>query len=216
MDIKSSLLPALQIPPITSTISRLILAMEQRVDLDHSAQALGEIFASLTLPYLQEFELQGFCFTWPHGNFLALCERSSFRRCLKTLGVSHVVITEKELLQVLSALGSLEYLHIADQPLREGEVKVITDSFLLALTVSSASVRGLPLLPRLRHFSCISLLCFTNDIFKDFITSRLDACSPRPFQITIKWYSHTVPGFLQMPQASCRNFWLAVHCSYTA
>ncbi|KAJ7216382.1 hypothetical protein GGX14DRAFT_604528 [Mycena pura] len=118
MDIKSSLLPALQIPPITSTISRLILAMEQRVDLDHSAQALGEIFASLTLPYLQEFELQGFCLTWPHRNFLALCERSSFRRCLKTLGVSHIVITEKELLQVLSALGSLEYLHIADQPLR--------------------------------------------------------------------------------------------------
>ncbi|KAJ7203629.1 hypothetical protein GGX14DRAFT_150507, partial [Mycena pura] len=185
----------LRIPPTTASISALSLLLMDQYHRPHSAKVLGNVFASLTLPCLQQLEVScteypRLLLDWPHACFLERCARSSFHRCLKTLMIGHVIITERKLVQVLSALESLESLSIADQYRRlaesESDGTLVTDSLLRALTLSSTPGPKGRLVPRLRHMSCSTFLHFSAAILADFLASRLDQQAPSPFNFEVR------------------------------
>ncbi|KAJ7226919.1 hypothetical protein GGX14DRAFT_627507 [Mycena pura] len=205
----------LRIPPTTAFISVLSLLLTHQFQRAHAAHALGGIFACLTLPCLQQLEVS--CseypqlrMDWPHARFLALCARSGFQRCLKTLLINHVAITARELVDVLSALGSLESLSIADQR-QQGErdgVALVNNALLRALTFSATAPLAAPnaaepaLLPRLRHMSCSTFLYFSAAALARFLESRLDhwqrapADSEPSFNVEICADADGLPGQL--------------------
>ncbi|KAJ6541902.1 hypothetical protein B0H19DRAFT_1077665 [Mycena capillaripes] len=78
------------IPPRTSAFSRFSCRLTRIVSARHSCEVLGSIFASLSLPNLEELWLTsaGHPITmsqWPHVQFCELSERSGFQRSLKVL-----------------------------------------------------------------------------------------------------------------------------------
>ncbi|KAJ7239960.1 hypothetical protein B0H12DRAFT_1135356 [Mycena haematopus] len=156
----------------------------------HCQQALGEIFASLTLPKLQTLSFKAAEYPrcvlgWPDHQFLGLVERSGLCSSLKVLKIAHVRITETELTHVLSALPKLEHLEIADKR-RVGlgiDLLLITDNLLRCLTRTTAST---DLAPRLRSLVCASRLKFTHSLFLDFIRSRLEPFATSPMCVDIQ------------------------------
>ncbi|KAJ7191638.1 hypothetical protein GGX14DRAFT_578805 [Mycena pura] len=172
----------LRIPPTTSTISLLDWRIVGDIYPRHLSysHALGEFLANLTLPNLAELRLM--CDKYPCQEFLNLCARSGFERCLKVLRIPDVFITEEDLIQLLSPLESLEHLEIADR-----DFVLITDTLLRAIALPAASSRLPNLVPRLRHFGCVSKMGFTDNVFIDFVISRLVVgCSPEnPLSINL-------------------------------
>ncbi|KAJ7983309.1 hypothetical protein DFH06DRAFT_1467135 [Mycena polygramma] len=147
------------------------------------SSAIAQIFASLTLPSLQRVHLASHShpelLEWPHTEFLTLCARSDLGRCLKTLQIAEMRITERELMEVLSVLPALEGLEVGDTPGHAGEGDdtdslLITDGFLRAMTCVPEEDC---LVPRLSYLACVSRLAFTQTILEDFITSRLTRLS---------------------------------------
>ncbi|KAJ7435995.1 hypothetical protein B0H11DRAFT_2366086 [Mycena galericulata] len=115
---------------------------------------------------------------WPHSEFLAISARSAFDCHLHTLRLTHVVITELELLESLSVLPLLQRLEITDHHfssdgLRANQHLIMSSLFaILTRTPDSSS-----LVHDLRYLSCWSLLQFDVMDYLDFLLSRLQDVS---------------------------------------
>ncbi|KAJ7743927.1 hypothetical protein DFH07DRAFT_963941 [Mycena maculata] len=154
----------LRLQSITAPISTLACRTVAEFHPHHLSLALSQIFASLTLPKLQQVLLgcsvyPQLVLEWPHTQFLASCDRSNLGRCLKTLCIAE----------------ALEHLEVGDVPGNAGEsndsgLVLIADSFLCAMTWVPAQDC---LVPRLSYFTCVSRLVFTHGLVVDFVTSRL-------------------------------------------
>jgi hypothetical protein len=116
---------------------------------------------------------------FPVDNFLALAQRSSFYTHLQHLDIS-ARLTESDFLRCLSALPVLENLSIRD--VRQPVLPLVTDSLLQALTRNPDMP---PLVPRLFSLHLTSLLRFTDDVFRDFIASRIESDLGGPFEIVL-------------------------------
>ncbi|KAJ7191642.1 hypothetical protein GGX14DRAFT_407022 [Mycena pura] len=169
----------LRIPPTMSTISSLAWRIVGGTYPRHYFYALGEFLANLTLPNLAELRVM--CDNYPRQEFLSLCARSGFEPecCLKVLRIPELLITEEDLIQLLCRLESLEHLEIADRYGEGTDSVLVTDTFLRAIALPAASSHMPRLVPRLRHFACASRMGFTDNVFIDFVISRLvPICSP--------------------------------------
>ncbi|KAJ7150706.1 hypothetical protein C8R46DRAFT_963296 [Mycena filopes] len=170
----------LNIPPTSSDINRLSIGVEGDFYRNHCQQALGGIFAALTLPHLQFLtfdsdEYPRFPLTWPNAQFLTLSQRSGFHDHLRSLSLFHVQITEAELLRCLSVLPALTHLAIADHErigLRGANLQLITNSFLRALTRLPAVAPCL--VPHLESLHMRSKLVFTDSAYLDMLLSRVE------------------------------------------
>ncbi|KAJ7687693.1 hypothetical protein B0H17DRAFT_1332327 [Mycena rosella] len=162
------------IEPVTSSISALAIESDQFSA--NLRRTIAKIIQSLTLPALQELELVSTDFPdlvfWPHTEFLALSARSSFHNHLRSLQLLHCIIEGAELIECLSGLPLLESLAISD---RRGvndstHQPLITDSLLAQLTLAPGHPSAVP---RLHVFQCRSLLQFDNQVFINFLLSRV-------------------------------------------
>jgi hypothetical protein len=178
------------ITPRVSAISRFSCRIRGILPPRIKCPGLGGIFASLSLPNLEELRLMSteyprIVLEWPHAQFLELSTRSGFHLSLKVLQIAEVVITHGELIVVLSALGSLEHLEVADKRPVDGEDRILlTDDFLRAITFQPPDASR-QLIPRLRRFACATQLQFRNHVFVAFVASRLEVCSSNAFHVDI-------------------------------
>ncbi|KAJ7286795.1 hypothetical protein C8J57DRAFT_1495289 [Mycena rebaudengoi] len=132
-----------------------------------------------------------------------LAERSSFNSSLIVLQLSRVAILPEVLLQLLSGLPRLRELYICDLPAsgpENPERVIITDLLFLSLTSIPDTQ---PLVPDLRVLNLTSLLRFRDDIFLDFVTSRVFPCrgDEMPFYTDFLW----LPGHERELNHSCRK-----------
>ncbi|KAJ7830337.1 hypothetical protein B0H14DRAFT_3464940 [Mycena olivaceomarginata] len=170
--------PDLAIAHTSSDVGRLAIELTGEFFKHHCQQALGSIFAGLTLPRLKglTFESENyprFPLVWPHAQFLALCQRSSFHAHLQSLSLHHVHITEPQLLQCLAVLPALTALSIADHErirMRGVNLDLISNTLLVALTSTPAAPC---LIPQLQTLSLRSRLRFNDRMFLDMVLSRL-------------------------------------------
>ncbi|KAJ6537987.1 hypothetical protein B0H19DRAFT_1181483 [Mycena capillaripes] len=157
-----------QFLPTTTTICILYIELVADFHPPDSEVVLGCIFAGLTLPCLEHFELK--CrkyprcvILWPHAEFLSLSERSSFDAHLRSLELYGVDITEAQLLECLAGLPSLERLAVADHQATEYgeglERLLVSDSLLAKLTRTPDAPC---LIPRLRSLGCQTMLQFSD------------------------------------------------------
>ncbi|KAJ6598592.1 hypothetical protein B0H10DRAFT_734032 [Mycena sp. CBHHK59/15] len=180
LDLDAARLP-LVLPSVTLEIQSLSLTLRDgsHPDSDHSTAALGQILASFTIPSARELYFDTLpsdrARFWPQVQFLAFASRSSCGATLKSLQLHHLIITDVDLLQCLSALPLLETLAVSDYPGTEEAFRdvsdhiVITDSLLRRLSWTSESTC---LVPHLTTFSCTSLLRFDDRVLLDFVISR--------------------------------------------
>ncbi|KAJ7614154.1 hypothetical protein FB45DRAFT_874294 [Roridomyces roridus] len=162
----------LSLPPITASLATFGCRITARVRPHHLTLALSQLFGCLTLPSLEILflifeEYPKSTLAWSsgqHSSFLGLCDRSAFSRCLKTLTLEELAISEDQVLEILSALGALERLRVGDSP-KDDPLPLVTDSFLRRMTST--------VVPRLSYFACVSRRAFTPEIFLDFVMSRL-------------------------------------------
>jgi hypothetical protein len=182
------------IHPTTLAISRFSCRITSDFYARLCSRRLGGIFASLSLPNLEELRLIStedpkIVYDWPHAQFLELSERSGFHRSLKVLRIPEVLITDGDLIAVLSSLESLEHLEVADKQRVDGEgvdLVVVTDIFLQAITFQAPDANR-HLIPRLRRFTCATQLQFTDHVFVAFVASRLKVCSSCTFRVDIRF-----------------------------
>ncbi|KAJ7496512.1 hypothetical protein FB451DRAFT_1207955 [Mycena latifolia] len=183
------------IPPLTSNISSITIEVLETFIPAQCRHTLGEIFANLTLPALEDLKLKSEQYPhlplpWPHNDFLSLCARSSFHIHLRSLQLHHVIVTEGELLECLSNLPSLERLTISDHQAvgdKGADQLLITDTLLTALT---PKLNKADLVPLLRYLECSSLLQFDDQVFLKFLSSRSAGCrntTTDPFQSAMFW-----------------------------
>ncbi|KAF8139184.1 hypothetical protein K438DRAFT_1737998 [Mycena galopus ATCC 62051] len=185
---------AVGISPTIMAISRLSCRLTGYFRAGPSSQTLNRIFASLTLPNLGELWLTCAVYPdlvpeWPHTQFLELSERSEFHRCLKVLRIADLLISEGDLIAVLSSLQSLEHLEIADNQRSSFNSTnfLPTDNFLRAITIQAPDRY---LIPRLRNLVFATRLRFTNNVFAAFIASRLEVCPSAVFHVEIRSLSN--------------------------
>ncbi|KAJ7434827.1 hypothetical protein B0H11DRAFT_2116223, partial [Mycena galericulata] len=194
------------LPSITSSMGSLWIGVERDgFSAGNVTRPMGEIIKSLTLPALQEFEMdaEGYprlALPWPQNEFRALSSRSSFHTHLLCLKLYHSIITPEQLPECLANLPALEMLGISDHRLiAEGggaDQLLIIDTLLGELTWTSNSERCL--VPRLKSFNCQSLLQFDDTVYLNFVLSRLPTAradekngEKDPFEIGIWW----LPGY---------------------
>ncbi|KAJ6546756.1 hypothetical protein DFH09DRAFT_1506528 [Mycena vulgaris] len=130
------------VPPVTSAISVLSIAVEDGFSPSNIGHTMSTILGSLTLPVLDtlvliSYEYPHLVLPWPHTQFLALGRRSSFHTHLQSLELSHADIDEAQLLECLSTLPCLECLGISDHQVigaLGADQLLITDSLLEGLT----------------------------------------------------------------------------------
>jgi hypothetical protein len=183
-------------PPATSSnVSILSLCAAGAFDSDVARELLSGFVARLTLPFLDGLRIichqdQDVPLPWPHLDFLALSNRSSFYDHLTVLSLESVFITEAELLQTLSDLPSLQGIVISDHRVVDGqseELVLVTNSLLQRLTWTSDPAC---LVPDLAFLECHSLLKFDDTVCRDFVLSRLKPRpkSEGPFDVKLHWY----------------------------
>ncbi|KAJ7645909.1 hypothetical protein DFH06DRAFT_1210682 [Mycena polygramma] len=180
--------------PVTSRLYRLAIGVS--FGADAAREVLFKLMTRLTLPSLFGLRLhwehnQGIPLPWPHLEFLALADRSSFCDHLVVLEIESVFITELELLQVLSGLPLLEHLSISDHWVVDGkgeELVLVTDSLLQRLIWTSDPAC---LVPGLSYLETHTLLKFDDAVYSAFVLSRLKPGwnSEGPFEVGIPWYS---------------------------
>ncbi|KAF7348874.1 F-box domain-containing protein [Mycena venus] len=191
----------LDIPHTSSDVGHLSIELLGQFFRHHCQQALGGIFAGLTLPLLRELTFKSeiysrFPFVWPQQQFLALCQRSSFHTHLQSLSLFHVHITEAHLLQCLPLLPALINLAIADHERIRGRgvnLTLITDTLLRALTLTSTNPDA-DLVPRLRTLNLRSRLEFSDTVFLDMILSRVQAGARDRFTCVLGILPHWTEG----------------------
>ncbi|KAJ7491705.1 hypothetical protein B0H11DRAFT_2007522 [Mycena galericulata] len=173
----------LNISSAVSGISALSIDGRDFFSKENCLNVFNAILPVLTLPVLQELsfesvEYQSFPIYWPHSEFLAISARSSFDCHLHTLRLTHVVITESDLLESLSVLPLLQRLEIADHQFASDGLganqHLITSSLFASLTRTPDSSS---LVHDLRYLSCWSLLQFDDTDYLDFLLSRLQDVS---------------------------------------
>ncbi|KAK7058134.1 hypothetical protein R3P38DRAFT_3547592 [Favolaschia claudopus] len=136
----------------------------------HDADLVGHIFDCLTLPNLRTLIFAPHADTipvWEPNAFQCLASRSTFQDHLTYL-ILGARITDQQLLDGLAVLPNLEKLRVFDYPSHT----VITDTFLLGLHVSGADWE--PLVPRLRVFYMTTAVEFTDSVYVDLVTSRVN------------------------------------------
>ncbi|KAF8208530.1 hypothetical protein K438DRAFT_1930197 [Mycena galopus ATCC 62051] len=181
-----------ELPPTTSNIIGFTL---DTVAVDQSetqlfVQLLTTIFKNLTLPNLHQLAFKSRTYPFgpmffPHSEFISFSTRSSFYGHLKSLQLAHVVISEVDLLECLSALPLLQRLEIADHQLigEEGaDQHLVSDTLLSSL---SRTVDLSSLLPDLRFLSCWSLLKFNDSVYLGFVLSRVQ--DEASFEAELRW-----------------------------
>ncbi|KAJ7671316.1 hypothetical protein DFH06DRAFT_1365996 [Mycena polygramma] len=183
------------IPHLTSKISTLYIELLEDFEPVHAQIALGCIFANITLPLLQDFELESLEYprlpiAWPHAEFLALSARSAFDTHLVALEIYEVNLTEAQLLECLAGLPALERLAISDhQPIKyEGADQIlITDTLFSKLSRTDCTC----LVPRLNSLGCQTLLKFDDEALLTLVLSRLEdtfgSGSAGRFELELSW-----------------------------
>ncbi|KAJ7721482.1 hypothetical protein B0H16DRAFT_1602496, partial [Mycena metata] len=186
--------------PITTTATcnisgRLLFWISNPNGADGGGTVLACLMSRLTLPFIQVLQFaargrQHLVTRWPHVEFSALSDRSSFSGHLLSLKLAAILITELELVQTLSGLNSLQALTISDHRIIKGkgqESVLFTDSLLRRLAWSHDSTC---LVPHLSVLKCHTLLKFDDSVHRDFVLSRLESGrSPEdPFQVDLRWY----------------------------
>ncbi|KAJ7189075.1 hypothetical protein C8R46DRAFT_34590 [Mycena filopes] len=190
LSIRTSTLSTPQ-PPILSNIGKLTVEL---VTAARSRPILGVLFQSLTLPRLGVFCLvrSGFFPRWEQGPFLDFASRSSLQTTLTSLRIDVVIITTHELLECLAALPSLEELFIADCD-DDSDPALLSDHLLHMLTDGSDDTC---LVPSLSFLQFTSRFTFDNNLFWDFIASRV---RHRPFEhdfrVVAYWCGSREHGF---------------------
>ncbi|KAJ6563595.1 hypothetical protein DFH09DRAFT_1315317 [Mycena vulgaris] len=191
----------LNLPPLTSRISSFLISLGTRRKPQEAVDVLGGLLDSLTLPHLRElyFDRVRYCIPsanfWPLDQFTSLSMRSSFRNTLRTLELRDITIAEDELVASLATLVSPERPAISDR-LRIFENPkhiLITDELLLHLTTIPDSSE-LRLVPHLNYFACTSFLAFSEEIYLDFIASRIGH-SGTPFQSVLRYFPEATREF---------------------
>ncbi|KAJ7712270.1 hypothetical protein B0H16DRAFT_578825 [Mycena metata] len=187
--------------PITTTATcnmsgRLLFWISNPNGADGGGTVLARLMSRLTLPFIEilQFAAGGrhhLVTRWPHVEFSALSDRSSFSGHLLSLKLAAILITESELVQTLSGLSSLQALTISDHRITiEGkgqESVLVTDSLLRRLAWSHDSTC---LVPHLSVLKCHTLLKFDDSVHRDFVLSRLESGrGPEgPFEVDLRWY----------------------------
>ncbi|KAJ7894884.1 hypothetical protein B0H14DRAFT_3640645 [Mycena olivaceomarginata] len=170
------------IPQTSSNISSLVLeATTWSFRPQNCLQTFDQIFASLTLPSLRDLSFTAsdkwVVLPWPHQQFLALCDRSSFHTHLHSLQLSRVRITDAELIECLLAVPMLQRLIISDP--------TMTNTLLSALTRTHDDSAAC-LVPHLRVIECESSLQFDDDVFLGFVASRCEPLAPNSMRFAIR------------------------------
>ncbi|KAJ7026858.1 hypothetical protein C8F04DRAFT_1123940 [Mycena alexandri] len=182
--------------PIVSNVSSLSLTFFSVTSQSH---VLGEVFKALTLPRLKRLEIPRRWSDppplWGQTHFLMFASRSSLQMNLTELEV-HIVITDEELLKCLSVLPNLTRLGISDCGGPHQHI-LITDNLLRHLTWKPDSNC---LIPHLHIVFFTSLFHFADDVFWDFLASRLVpgrklAQRSEAFQVTVWWLAGRVREF---------------------
>ncbi|KAJ7119250.1 hypothetical protein C8R43DRAFT_933928, partial [Mycena crocata] len=186
-------IPTLPETPTSSNVDGFTVEILGYFDLPERRPMLALILTNLILPNLGEliFESPYDPLPWPHPEFIALSDRSSFNAHLHSLDLRHVFITQTELFECLAGLSSLERLGIADHVNRGRDAEnlhLITNSLLQRLTRTHDSTSS-DVVPRLRVFTIESMLEFSDIIYLNFLTSRTQ--TGRIFEHTLHWlYIH--------------------------
>ncbi|KAJ7237548.1 hypothetical protein B0H12DRAFT_105979 [Mycena haematopus] len=194
--------------PIVSHASSFGLELMASADgnLDPVNQALRKTLQALTLPHLKELTFDRDWYKaaprWDHVEFLPFASRSSLQTTLTTLDI-HILISDEELLQCLSALPLLKILGISDGSGRQANI-LITDNLFRRLTWRADNSY---LVPHLHLLFISSLFTFSDNAFCDFLVSRLIPCRthvPRsePFQVLVCWLAKREREF--SPEVSAR------------
>ncbi|KAK6996626.1 hypothetical protein R3P38DRAFT_2565267 [Favolaschia claudopus] len=146
---------------------------------------VDRVFDSLTLPSLQTFVFAPHEETvpvWAPHAFHSLARRSTFADHLTYLVIG-ARISDEQLLDCLALLINLQKLRVFDYATHVA----ITDKLLLGLKHSSG--RSFVVAPRLELLYMATLLQFTDSIYFDLITSRVNGCcegQASPFQVHIR------------------------------
>ncbi|KAJ7340005.1 hypothetical protein DFH08DRAFT_938786 [Mycena albidolilacea] len=172
----------LQIPQTSSNISSLVLeATTWSFRPQNCLQTFDQILASLTLPSLCDLSFtvsdKWVVLPWPHQQFLALCDRSSFHTHLHSLQLSCVRITDAELIECLPVVPMLQRLIMSDP--------TMTNTLLSALT-RTPNDSAACLVPHLRVIECESSLQFDDDVFLGFVASRCEPLPPNSMRFAIR------------------------------
>ncbi|KAJ7603985.1 hypothetical protein DFH06DRAFT_319522 [Mycena polygramma] len=173
--------------PMVLAISRFSCGLTGYLNAEISSQTLHRMFARLTLPHLGELRFT--CpkyrhLTMPHTQFLELSERSGFHRTLKVLSIADVLVSEGDLIAILSSLQSLEHLEMADNQGAKGNSLLMpNDTFLRTLTIQAPKRC---LIPRLRNFVYGTQVRFTDNDLVAFVASRLETCPSPVFRVEIR------------------------------
>ncbi|KAJ7703888.1 hypothetical protein B0H17DRAFT_38643 [Mycena rosella] len=169
------------IPSATSNVA--FLDIDVPWDIPTSAQQLlHQLFASLTLPFLERLGFQTtepppVALPWPHPQFLSLSQRSAFHTHLFELLLDDVAIADTELIECLATLPALEHLSIADHKSgTQGEHVLITDTLWAALMRTPSSKACL--VPRLCFLEFQTLLKFDEKILLTCVESRAYGMPP--------------------------------------
>ncbi|KAJ7123990.1 hypothetical protein C8R43DRAFT_958890 [Mycena crocata] len=184
--------------PVHSDLRALNLAICDVRDPEHRRQTLGDIFASLTLPFLVDLCVQSSMASitlpmfWPSAQIAAFFLRSSCGVTLTRLYIYNMVITSDELVACLLLLPALTHLCVEDVPSWAPNTPdhiLITDGLLRQLTGTSTT----PLIPNLTFFEFSSLLAFDDHVLLDFVLSRVEHGRDEdgPFTMSIVWHTRT-------------------------
>ncbi|KAJ6592858.1 hypothetical protein B0H19DRAFT_1365170 [Mycena capillaripes] len=162
----------IDLPTVVSNASHFVLTLEVNFLEEPPIDVLGAILGCLTLPALNTLELMAKLdvppLAWHQAHFLAFASRSSLRANLTALEITRTTIDDDELISCLSVLPLLEQLIVTD--CEEIPHALVTDSLLrrLAWTADLSC-----LVPRLSFLCITSLLSFSDDVYWDFVLSRL-------------------------------------------
>ncbi|KAJ7687710.1 hypothetical protein B0H17DRAFT_680018 [Mycena rosella] len=185
--------------PVTSNISTFAVELGPEFSTSTvvgpttaGGPTVAKVLDSLTLPLLETLELVSQHFPpvlllWPHTQFLALAARSSFHTHLRSLQLFDCIITQTELIVCLSDLPLLESLTISDHE-SAADVStyqpLVADSLLAHLTIRPEIPS---LVPCLRALHCRSLLQFDDQVYLNFLLSRVKkGCV---FETQLSWLS---------------------------
>ncbi|KAJ6577892.1 hypothetical protein B0H19DRAFT_1370952 [Mycena capillaripes] len=177
-----------QWPMASSNITTLTIPLRVDASPSTAKHVLGQMFQSLTLPYLQElklFPLNDTLPVWHQDHFLVFSIRSSLHSHLISLEL-RVLITDEELLRCLSGLPLLRELAIETECKTRPDHISTTDTLLQGLTWKPD---GGSLIPKLKLFSLTSFRRFTDNAFWDFVSSRAVAGRREgntPFEIVLE------------------------------
>ncbi|KAJ7647847.1 hypothetical protein FB45DRAFT_998768 [Roridomyces roridus] len=186
----------IQAVPRVSNVHVLSVRVIGPFDAAPARSAMRDWMLHFTLPHLDHLwfdcsQYAGVPLPWPADHFLALAHRSSFSSHLTVLELDPVFITEAELLQVLDVLQSLDNLTISDHKRIPGaptEYVLLTDALLRCLTWTPGPAC---LAPALSYLGCHTLLKFDDDVYRDFVLSRIGPGRNEdgPFEVELFWDS---------------------------